>query len=111
MNPFVMSSYVSKPLGWNITEFKLDVFGWFFVPFKIYLGDFVYILMFAALFTMMYNENHKVLPLLFSILLTFAMFGANKILIDETQYMLFWSIIAILSIVGIIMSVFVRRVL
>jgi hypothetical protein len=111
VNPLCISATAAfeKPQGWNYTEFRQDVIGWFFQPFRIYVGTFAYLILLAGILACFYNGKHTIGSIVASILVVFAVFSSEAIFIQEETYSLFFSVITIAGIAAIILGLVLRR--
>lgn len=93
----------------NFTNFSLDFLRWSFTPYTDMLGNYFWLLVFAAVIGFTYGVTENVGSVTAAILITFACFGASNIFINEPEYSLFFSAIAITGIAGTVLMLFIKR--
>jgi hypothetical protein len=84
--------------------FQHSVLDWFLTPYKTYFDEAIWLILFACVIGLSWALSKNLTAVMTSILITFACYGATNAFLNEPQYSLFFSIIAIASMAGAIFA-------
>ena len=93
----------------NFTNFSTDFLNWSVTPYTNYFGNYFWLLIFAAVIGFTYVSTGNLGSTIAVIFVTFAVFGTTNVFVNEPEYSLFFSIIAIAGLAGIILTLFIKR--
>lgn len=93
----------------NFTEFYDNPIEWALTPFRVHLGDYLWPSIFAAAIAFVYVTTHSIGSVLATILLVFGLFGSTSDFIVFPEFRLFFSILAVAGLAGVILSLFLKK--
>jgi len=93
----------------DIEDFKLNLPEWAMGPYKVYVGDFVWMFMFVGVIAISWGSSKHVSTVFIVILLTFAAYGTQRVFVDNSEISLLFSIIAAVCISAIMLGLFLRK--
>ena len=93
----------------NFTNFSTDFITWSMTPYTDQLGNYFWLAIFAVVIGFTYVSTRNIGSTVAAIFITFAAFGTTNIFLNAAEYSLFFSIIAIVGLAGIITTLFVKR--
>lgn len=103
-------SFITKPsYAFDMDEYESNVPGWHIKGFERYLGAFVMPIIFAMFIGFVYMSSTDLTSTVYMIFITFALYGTTNAFIQAEEYSLFFAIIAIIGIAGIILSLFLKK--
>ena len=94
----------------DFTTFSTDWIEWLFYPFTNILGAFVWAIIFAVIIAIAYVASDKNIGVVVgAIFITFGIFGSTNAFLGAPEFSLFFSIIAIAAVAGLMIQLFVKR--
>ena len=101
-----LSAMSSVEAAFNFTEFEDGIVDWFTKPYREYFGNFTWLIIFAAVIALVYGVSQNLPATVAAICITFAVYGGTEAMLGNPEYSLFFSIIAIAGIAGLVGSMF-----
>ncbi len=93
----------------DIEDFKLNLPEWAVGPFKVYVGDFVWMFIFVGVIAITWGSSKHISSVFIVILLIFAAYGTQRVFVDNSEISLLFSIIAAVCIAAIMLGLFLRK--
>ena len=93
----------------DLEDFKLNFPEWALGPYKVYVGDFVWMFLFIGVIAITWGSSKHISSVLMVILLLFAAYGTQRVFVDNSEISLLFSIIAAASIAAIMLGLFLRK--
>ena len=109
---WVRASYTFTTKGdtdFDIEDFKLNLPEWAMGPYKVYVGDFVWMFLFVGVIAIAWGSSKHVSTVFIVILLTFAAYGTQRVFVDNSEISLLFSIIAAVCISAIMLGLFLKK--
>jgi len=91
---FLLLSFSQSVQALDITEYRDAILNWHVTPYKTYLGDFVWMLLFTIAIGVTWGITKDPLSTLAVILITFACFGGSEAYLGEPGYSLMFAAFA-----------------
>lgn len=93
----------------DLEGFKLNFPEWAMGPYKVYVGDFVWMFLFIGVIAITWGSSDHISSTLLVILLMFAAYGTQRVFVDNSEISLLFSIIAVASVAAIMLGLFLRK--
>ena len=93
----------------DIEDFKLNLPEWGMGPYKIYVGDFVWMFLFIGIIAISWGSSVNISSTLIVILLLVAAYGTQRVFIDNSAVSLFVSLIAVIGVAVSMLGLFLTR--
>lgn len=93
----------------NFSNFTSGVIDWFLDPFKTYLGEFAYPVLFVSVFVVALGVSRNLGVAVAVLLVTFGLFGSTDAFNTAPEFSLFFSIIAVIGITALVLMLFIKR--
>ena len=93
----------------DLEGFKLNLPEWALGPFKVYVGDFVWMFIFVGVIAITWGSSKHISSVLMVILLLFAAYGTQRVFVDNSEISLLFSIVAAASVAAIMLGLFLRK--
>lgn len=93
----------------DIEDFKLNLPEWAMGPYKVYVGDFIWMFLFVGVIAVSWGGSKHISSTFIVILLVFAAYGTQRVFIDNSEISLLFSIIAAVCIAAIMLGLFLRK--
>lgn len=94
----------------NWSNFSEDFMNYWQQPYKLYLGETWWIVIFGGVFGLSYIVSHRDIAVTTAaVLITFGVFGTTQTFLGSPEFSLFFSIVAIAGYAGTVMVLFVKR--
>lgn len=93
----------------NFTNFSTDLITWSMTPYTNQLGNYVWIAIFSLVIGFTFVSTKNIGSTVAVIFITFACFGATNTFLNNPEFSLFFSVIAIAGVAGTILSLFMRN--
>ena len=94
---------------YDIEGFKLNFPEWALGPFKVYVGDFVWVFLFVGVIAITWGSSKHVSSLLAVILLIFAAYGTQRVFVDNSEVSLLFSLIAAICVASMMLGLFLYK--
>jgi len=96
-------------LAINFSNFSANPIEWSLYAFRVHFGMLVWPIIFTAVIGFTYGITHNLGSVVAVILLTFCLFGTTNYFLQAPEFNLFFSIIAVIGIAGMMLVLFFRR--
>lgn len=94
----------------NWSDFTDDFMNYWQTPFKLYLGEAIWVVLFGGVFAFSYVISKRDIAVTTAaVLLTFGVFGTTQTFLGQPEFSMFFSIVAIAGYAGTVMMLFVKR--
>lgn len=93
----------------DLEDFKLNLPEWAVGPFKVYVGDFVWMFLFIGAIAITWGSSKHVSSVFIVILLIFAAYGTQRVFVDNSEISLLFSIIAAICIASAMLGLYLRK--
>ena len=93
----------------DIEDFKLNLPEWGMAPYKVYVGDFVWMFLFVGVIAITWGSSKHVSSVLIVILLLFAAYGTQRVFVDNSEISLLFSVIAAICVAAIMLGLFLNK--
>lgn len=93
----------------NFTYIMEHFVEWATTPYRLVFGDMFWVALFSGVIAISWIISRDLAVTLGAILITFAIFGSTNAFINSGEFGLFFSIIAVASIAGLILELFIVR--
>lgn len=94
----------------NWTNFTDDFMDYWQYPFKLYLGNELWVVIFGGIFGFSYVVSKRDIAVTTAaVLMTFGVFGTTQTFLGQPEFSLFFGLIAIAGFAGTVMVIFVKR--
>jgi hypothetical protein len=93
----------------DIEGFKLNLPEWAMGPYKVYVGDFVWMILFVGMIAITWGSSKHISSVFVVILLMFAAYGTQRVFVDNSEISLLFSIIAAVCIAAIMLGLFLNK--
>ena len=93
----------------DIEGFKLNLPEWAMGPYKVYVGDFIWMFLFVGVIAISWGSSKHISAVFIVILLTFAAYGTQRVFVDNSEISLLFSVIAAVCIAAIMLGLFLRK--
>jgi len=94
----------------NWTNFTDDFMDYWQTPYKLYLGEAFWVVIFGGVIGFSYMVSKRDIAVTTAAtLITFGIFGTTQTFLGQPEFSLFFSIIAIAGYAGSVMVLFVKR--
>lgn len=93
----------------DIEGFKLNLPEWAMGPYKVYVGDFIWMFLFVGVIAITWGSSKHISSVFIVILLTFAAYGTQRVFVDNSEISLLFSLIAAVCIAAIMLGLFLKK--
>jgi len=93
----------------DIEGFKLNLPEWAMGPYKVYVGDFIWMFLFVGVIAISWGSSKHISTVFIVILLTFAAYGTQRVFVDNSEISLLFSLIAAVCIAAIMLGLFLKK--
>lgn len=106
----VSYSFTTKSsTDFDVEDFKLNLPEWAMGPYKVYVGDFIWMFLFVGVIAITWGSSRHISSTFIVILLTFAAYGTQRVFVDNSEISLLFSIIAAVCIAAIMLGLFLKK--
>jgi len=93
----------------EVEEFKFNLPEWAMGPYKVYVGDFVWMFLFIGVIAITWGSSKHISSVFAVILLLFAAYGTQRVFVDNSEISLLFSVIAAVCIASVMLGLFLRK--
>ena len=93
----------------DIEGFKLNLPEWAVGPYKVYVGDFIWMILFVGVIAIAWGSSEHISTVLIVILLMFAAYGSQRVFVDNSEISLLFSVIAAVCVAAIMLGLFLKK--
>ena len=93
----------------DLEDFKLNLPEWAMGPYKVYVGDFVWMFLFVGVIAITWGSSSHISSVLIVILLIFAAYGTQRVFVDNSEISLLFSVIAAICVATVMLGLFLRK--
>ena len=93
----------------EVEEFKFNLPEWAMGPYKVYVGDFVWMFLFIGVIAITWGSSKHISSVFAVILLLFAAYGTQRVFVDNSEISLLFSVIAAVCIAAVMLGLFLRK--